>query len=349
LGKDEVTILDVRVLDKSHEDEWDDYILHSKSSHFYHQIGWRNVVHKTYKHKPIYLVAYENRTIRGGLPLFLMKSMIFGKRLISTPFGPYGGTLSDDENIKDALLSEAKKLTLENKLDYLELRYPHPPDLDLPQQTLHFTMVLELNNDSEVVWKKLDKKVRNSTRKAMKSGLIFSLDREHLHDFYNLYAFNMRELGTPVHKYGFFLNLLDEFPEKVYLANVHLENKIIAGAIILTFKDTMISGWAASDSRFLNMNPNNILYWETIKYGCENGYKYFDFGRSVKGSGTYNFKKKWATIPKQLYYSFYLNKAREIPRVDPHNPKYEKSIKRWRRLPFWITKILGPRIRKHVP
>lgn len=337
------------MLDKSNEKAWGNYILHSSSSHFYHQIGWRNVVHKTYRHKPIYLVAYEKENIKGILPLFLMKSMIFGKRLISMPFGPYGGTVTDDDNVKELLISQAKKLTEEHKLDYLELRYPRKPDLDLPQHMMHISMVLELNEDSEIVWKKLDKKARNSTRKAMKSGLTFSLDREHLHDFYNLYALNMRELGTPVHKYGFFSNLLDEFPENVYIANVHHENKAIAGMIILTFKDTMISGWAASDSRFLNKNPNNILYWETIKYGCENGYKYFDFGRSIKGSGTYNFKKKWATTPKQLHYSFYLNKAREIPRVDPHNPKYEKSIKRWQRLPFWVTKILGPRIRKHIP
>jgi hypothetical protein len=30
-----------------------------------------------------------------------------------------------------------------------------------------------------------------------------------------------------------------------------------------------------------------------MKYGCENGYKVFDFGRSKKGTGSFDFKKRW--------------------------------------------------------
>ncbi|UCE75374.1 MAG: FemAB family PEP-CTERM system-associated protein, partial [Methanomassiliicoccales archaeon] len=298
---------------------------------------------------PFYLMAHENNTVKGVLPLFLMKSIIFGKRLVSIPFGPYGGICASEEKAKEALLAKAKSITIDNKLDYLELRFPNQPDVDLPQYNLYYNMILELDDNPEVVWTKFDKKVRNSTRKAVKSGLSFSMGREHLKDFYHLYAVNMRELGTPVHKYDFFKNLLDEFPDKVYVAMVRHENKAVAGMVLLTFKEKMISGWAASDKRYLDMNPNNMLYWDTIKFGCEKGYKSFDFGRSLEGSGTYKFKKKWATIPKRLYYVYYLNKATEIPEVHPSNPKYEKSIRRWQKLPFWVTKVLGPAIRKNIP
>ncbi len=344
-----MTILDVRTLDISDDDKWDDYILALKSSNFFCQIGWRNVVQKTYGLKPIYLVAYDRGVVKGVLPLFLMKSVFFGKRLISVPFGSFGGIYTDDKNAKETLLHEAKKLITEKKLDYLELRYPHQPDLDLPQNKHYLTMVLELDEDPDVVWKKFDKKVRNSTRKAIKFDLSVTIDRKHLENFYHLYALNMWEVGTPVHKYDFFKNLLDEFPDKVRIATVHHDNKIIAGMILLTFKETMLSGWAASDKQYLNMSPNNILYWETIKYSCENGYKYFDFGRSSEGSGTFNFKKKWATVPRQLFYTYYLNKASEIPRIDLSNPKYEKSVRRWKKMPFWVTKLLGPMIRRNLP
>jgi len=57
------------------------------------------VVKKTYKHKPIYLVAKENGEIKGVLPLFLMRSVIFGKKLVSVPFTPYGGVCADNETI----------------------------------------------------------------------------------------------------------------------------------------------------------------------------------------------------------------------------------------------------------
>ncbi len=49
-------------------DAWDSYVHESDTSTFYHQIGWRNVVLKTYGHKPRYLVARgdDGGTTRGS-------------------------------------------------------------------------------------------------------------------------------------------------------------------------------------------------------------------------------------------------------------------------------------------
>jgi len=103
--------LEVYELKKEEEKAWDSYIYKSSSSTFYHQLGWRNVVKKTYKHKPIYLVAKENGEIKGVLPLFLMKSMIFGKKLVSVPFAPYGGACADDGIAEKMLIEEAIRIT----------------------------------------------------------------------------------------------------------------------------------------------------------------------------------------------------------------------------------------------
>ena len=83
--------MEITELQKEEEKAGDSYVYNSNNSTFYHQIGWRNVVEKTYKHKPIYLIAKEEGEIKGILPLFFMKSMIFGKKLVSVPFAPYGG------------------------------------------------------------------------------------------------------------------------------------------------------------------------------------------------------------------------------------------------------------------
>jgi hypothetical protein len=42
-----------------------------------------------------------------------MKSMIFGKKLVSGPFAPYGGVCADNETIEKALVEEAKRITKE--------------------------------------------------------------------------------------------------------------------------------------------------------------------------------------------------------------------------------------------
>jgi hypothetical protein len=67
------------------------------------------VVEKIYKHKPIYLIAKEEDEIKGFLPLFSMRSMIFGKKLVSVPFAPYGGVCADNKLIENALIQGAKK------------------------------------------------------------------------------------------------------------------------------------------------------------------------------------------------------------------------------------------------
>jgi hypothetical protein len=38
-------------LEKEDKESWDSYVHKSHTSTFYHQIGWKNVVEKTYKHK----------------------------------------------------------------------------------------------------------------------------------------------------------------------------------------------------------------------------------------------------------------------------------------------------------
>lgn len=105
--------MEITDLKRKDEKAWDSYVHNSISSTFYHQIGWRNVVEKTYKHKPIYLIAKEEGEIKGVLPLFLMRSMIFGKKLVSVPFAPYGGVCADNEIIENALVEEAKRIAEE--------------------------------------------------------------------------------------------------------------------------------------------------------------------------------------------------------------------------------------------
>ena len=96
--------LEIYKVKREEEKEWNAYVYNSNSSTFYHQIGWRNVVEKTYKHKPRYLIAKEEGEMKGVLPLFLMKSMIFGKKLVSVPFAPYGGVCADNETVKNAVV-----------------------------------------------------------------------------------------------------------------------------------------------------------------------------------------------------------------------------------------------------
>jgi len=342
-------MIEISELKRYDEDVWDAFVHESNDATFYHQIGWRYVVENSYGFKSIYLVAEEKGRIRGILPLFLIKSKIFGRKLISVSFAPYGGACADDTSIERMLIEGAKELADKYDVKFVEFRYLKNSGIDLPTFTRYYTFILRLNSDPEVVWQRFSKKVRNSTRKAIKSGLRVERCKDYINEFYKIHSKNMHHLGTPTHDKRFFKNVLKTFPEQTDLVVVKYRDEIIAGTILLYFKDTVISGWAGSLREYLSLCPNNLMYWKIIKDACRNGYRFFDFGRSLINSGTFRFKKAWATEPIQLRYQFYLPNSKQIPDISMQNPKRKRFAEIWRKIPYPIANVIGPKLRKFFP
>jgi len=49
---EQMTNMEITELRREYERAWDSYVYNSNTSTFYHQLGWKNVVEKTYKHRP---------------------------------------------------------------------------------------------------------------------------------------------------------------------------------------------------------------------------------------------------------------------------------------------------------
>ncbi|KAF5413920.1 MAG: hypothetical protein C5S48_10150 [Candidatus Methanogaster sp.] len=341
--------MDVYNLEEKEENDWDAFISAMENATFYHQIGWKSVIEKTYKHKPYYLVAKEDGNIKGVLPLFLIASVIFGKKLVSIPFAPYGGVCGDDFEAENMLMIEAKRIAKITKSKYIELRNQNEKSRLLTNST-YVTFHIPLNVGSEVLWKRTSKGARRSTKKAIRNNIEVLMGLRYLDDFYEMYAIRNNELGSPVHSYHFFKNILKEFPTQSNIQVAKFKDKIIGGKFLLFFRGTITSGWASSDRRYKEYNPNNILTWELIKYGCNNKYSCFDFGRSEWNSGTFRFKKAWAgSVIKPLYYQFYIPGSGEPPDFTQSSPMRQKFAMVWKRLPLSMTKAVGPIMRRNFP
>jgi FemAB-related protein (PEP-CTERM system-associated) len=328
---------------------WDSYILISNHSTGYHQIGWKHIIEKTYGLKSFYLIAIDDSRVHGVLPLFFIKSKLFTTCLVSLPFLDCSGVCADNIDVEKQLLMEAVNLMDELGAEYVEMHHLDRHELNLATNEDKMTMLLQLEADPEVIWKSFKAKVRNQVRKGEKAGLEVRMGGiEYLDDFYGAFAINMRDLGSPVHSKALFENLLHEFPDSTRIFTVYLGSETVGGAIFISFKDTATVPWASSKREYFQYCPNNLLYWEVIKYACEQGFKYFDFGRSTKDSGTYRFKKQWGAEPKQLYWQYYLPAGVQVPEITHNSLKDRFIIGMWKRLPLQVTKILGPRIRQNI-
>lgn len=341
---------EIKKLSSKHEDMWDDFVLNNDNATFYHQIGWKKVVENTYGHKSYYFFA-ENSSgeIIGILPMFYLNSPFVGKRFVSVPFSSYGGVCTNFDFVAKALVNNIIDVSNEINADHCEFRdYKTSYYSDAVNGCDSYcTFILNLSEGSEYIWNNMNRKVRNRIRKGDKNGLEFEIDSdlESISEFYNLYALNMKSLGTPVHDINFFKNLAKAFPKQVLVSKSILNATSLSALFLLKFKDTLISGWGASNPTLLKYAPNDFMYWNSINYASAHDFSHFDFGRSLSTSGTKRFKERWGAIEVPLWYWYSPSSySQELIQKE-----YGKFAKVWSKLPLSLTKKMGPKIRRHVP
>jgi lipid II:glycine glycyltransferase (peptidoglycan interpeptide bridge formation enzyme) len=93
---------------------------------------------------------------------------------------------------------------------------------------------------------------------------------------------------------------------------------------------------------------NDYMYWELMCRAAGRGIRVFDYGRSKIGTGAYSFKKNWGFEPEPLHYQYFLVGDKEMPNVNPNNPKYKYFIEAWKRLPLPLANAIGPLLARHL-
>jgi serine/alanine adding enzyme len=340
------------LLTDQHNSKWDEYVMQCPEGTFFHLTGWKNVIEKSLRLTPIYIMALnEADKIRGVLPMFLMRDILTRKYLVSLPFSAHAGICADDMDIRTELLKKANEIAVENRVQYIELRQLADEVFQLPTQKDFVTMIVKLEKGEEFLWNhSFNKRRRTAVRKAQKEGLTVDFKKNHLAEFYNILSINQRNLGTPNYPKLFLRNFLEEFNDSANIIVVKYRDKIIGGTLFVTYKNMLIPFWAASLSQYNNLRPNDMLYWEAMKFACRNGFKYFDFGRSTINSGTFKFKQNWGAETVHLNYQYLFNKCQRIPTVSATaDNKYQLAINIWKKLPMAVVNTLGPKLIRYLP
>jgi len=210
-------------------------------------------------------------------------------------------------------------------------------------------LTLALPADPGHLWQQLHGSVRNQVRKAGRSGLSVELGGpEKLDEFYPIFATRMRELGSPVHARRFFAAIFDAFGGQARVALARKGATPVGGLVAVAFKDVLAVPWASCLREYLTLCPNMLLYWETIRAGCLEGFRRFDFGRSTRGSSTYRFKRQWGAQEEPLFWYTIPSNGRP-GRARPGAGRGAALLAgSWRRLPLALTRSLGPHIRKYL-
>jgi FemAB-related protein (PEP-CTERM system-associated) len=210
-------------------------------------------------------------------------------------------------------------------------------------------MRLKLPDFPGPLWESFPAKVRNLVRKGEKSGLTVHWGRlDLLPDFYDVFSRNMRDLGTPVYGRRFFRAILSHFVDEAELCVVRLGQQAIAAALLLHGKGVTQVPSASSLREFNNTSANMLMYWHLLDRAIERKQAVFDFGRSTIDSNTYAFKKQWGAEPEGAVWQYHLRDGNTVD-LRPENPKMQRLIRIWQRLPVRLTRWIGPGIVRGIP
>ena len=328
---------------------WNSFIEALPEATLAHAGSWLSVIPRALGHEDRSLIAERAGEVCGILPMMLLSHWLLGTFHVSLPWLDYGGIIARDPETCQHLLQAAIAQAKLDGASFIELRSVDTLQPDLPTRDDKVKLLLQLG-ETDGVWRRMDPKVRNQVRKATRSGLSCEFGQEELlGDFYQVFSQNMRDLGTPVWGIELFHTILAAFPKESEIAVVRQGNNPIAAGVTIAFRDTVAMPSASALRKFRPLCPNNLLYWEVIKRACEKGYRQFDFGRSTVGSGTCHFKRQWGPRVERLPWQYVLLKRKDIPRLNPSNPRLRLCIELWKRMPVGLATWLGPRIVHHLP
>ena len=340
------------------QDKWERFRRAAKLKHHAHQWMWRTILEQTFGHKPYYFIAYEPvGEVVGIVPMFLVRSLIFGKALISVPYLNGGGIVANSEEARQALAAECQSLGESIGARYIELR--ERSELPVTESTWtvrshKVAMLLPLFSDPQQMFESFPGKLRSQIRRPAKDGMHAEFsqtatDRERLlNAFYSVFTKNMRDLGTPVYPKRLFDQVMRSGSAQVRVFVVWQGNEPAAAAITIMENDVVEIPWASSLKRFSRSSPNMLLYWEAIKTACSDGAKLFDFGRCSSDSGPYRFKLQWGAIPHPLFW-YYQVFSGSVPDVNPQSSKFSTLVECWKHLPLPVANTVGPWLTRSLP
>lgn len=326
-----------------HSPEYDDFVQRAAGARLCHTHAWTRMVEEAFGYKGHYLVARENGRICGVLPLIYVRSRLFGDRLLSQPFSDYGGPVTTSPAATEALYNRAVEIATACRCDSMEFRNTIPLCHDLYLRQDKTSMVLPLAPNAQDVWKDLRHKTRNRVQKAERSGLtVKSGGPELIEDFYRLWTVRMRELGTPCYPCKLFRVIMRTFPDQSRIFVALHEGLPIAVLFTYTFKGWVQCSWGAALRGYDSLGPNYLLNWVAIEYYCGQGMRWYDFGRSTKGSGPHIFKERWGALPIELCWQYWTPPGGRLSLATPTDDRYRGKVEAWKKMPLWATRLIGP-------
>lgn len=246
----------------------------------------KHVGHKTWR--------FDDGKIKANI---IQHKIPFGKNYLYIPHGPeisLGEIQSGLKNEVDNFLKYLKDLGEKNESIFIKIE----PLEDVVTEVIYRkgikhskksiqptkTVVVDLNLPEEVLLSKMHHKTRYNIRVGEKRGLQLQ-ERNDLESFWKLLKHTAKNDNFSTHDKSYYEKLLNTsalnartvFVEHDERPLGKVRDRLIAGAIILTFGDTVYYLHGAMDRDYKSWMAPYLMHWEIMKWAKAQGYHYYDF------------------------------------------------------------------------
>jgi lipid II:glycine glycyltransferase (peptidoglycan interpeptide bridge formation enzyme) len=355
----------VRTSRELRDPDWDNYLSTCPGGHHEQSSLWGEVK-SHYGWKPVRIIFNKGKRIIGGAQILTRSLGRWGK-IGYVSRGPSG--ISDDPELTDLILRQLDSTSAKEKLAYLAVVLPYngqgfepglnrlgfrrKPDVLPPGEVMTATLLLDLSPDVDSLMAGMRMSTRQNVRRAVKRGVTVREGGAHDVETFRELMWALckrRGISPSPHQKGFFERLWNAFHPAGYvrLFMAELDGRVVSAGLTFPFGDTVRIwkiGWAGDQAK---SSPNELLYWEAIRWSKLNGYRFFDFvsienslARTLKTGdpvdwssikGPSNFKLGFGGNPTLLpdpYYRFYHPILRAFGRAGGSRLVESRAVERY--------------------
>jgi len=323
------------------DQDWQDYIQCQPGVNIFHHPGWMDLLKECYGFGAFIMILRDSGdSICVGLPIMEVNHIFRKQRWVSLPFSDHCAPLSSNPAAVVSLLELLTSFDERPAFPSIEIRWNVFGRDISPDFVLH---TLRLDRDFDTVNQGIHHSHSRNVRIARANGIQIThgVGKEELSAFYDLHLQTRHRQGVPIQPRRYF-DLLDEILLQQGLGFISLawrDSTCVAGAVFLHWKDTLTYKYGASTELGLSARANHLLFWDAIRWGCENGYSLLDFGRTdCDNEGLRLFKGRWGAVEVPLYYSTISSQPQQNTSIHKLKNIAQSVIKR---SPPWVCRLSG--------
>ncbi len=298
----------MEIVNSVSKDDWEKYVIQFKESNIFHSPHMAKVFELSgFKVYPLFVI-HQKQILAAAFPVLVSikgRDFKFTNRLILYASPLYLDTEMSHEAL--LLIVESIQTLADKKSLFAEIRNSELfPDDDKGlilnnnwEYIPYENYLIDLSLGEKKIWESISSYARNHVRKSQKKNVTIRevSDKEFFHSVALLKKLYSDKkiffLGDNVF-YNAFEILKKE--RKIRVIAAFIDEIMIGVRISLNYANTVFDWYGASDRNWSKYYPNEALVWNSIQWGCKNGFKIFDFGGgAIRGQfyGPAKFKEKF--------------------------------------------------------